>query len=81
MENGSSRTLEQILEEAQALSVEQRIELVHKLLGNSGLSITLGNNSLRADSITQINIMSREDASELLRASATRIGKENKPSF
>ena len=81
MDNGSSETVEKILEEAQALSVDQRIELVHKLLGNSGLSITLGNNSLWADSITQINIMSREDASELLRASATRSGKEDKPSF
>lgn len=76
MENGSKKGVEEILEDIQKLSVDERIELLEKVLGNSGLVVTLGNNSLKAENITQINIMSREDASELLRIIARRIGEK-----
>lgn len=78
MNNGATRNIEEIVKEVKALPFEQQVELVQKLLGNSGLVVTVGNNSLRADSITQINIMSREDASEMLRAVAARIAPDEK---
>lgn len=75
MENGSKNNVEKILKDIQDLSVNERAELLEKVLGNSGLMVTLGNNSLRAENITQINIMSKEEASELLRIIARRVGE------
>ena len=76
MKNGSNKkNLEEIFKDIQNLSIDERVELLEKVLGNSGLIVTLGNNSLKAESITQINIMGKEDASELLRIIARRISE------
>lgn len=47
-------TLEQILEQAEKLSAEDKAKLVNKLLAGSGLSVVLGNNHLTGSVIVQI---------------------------
>lgn len=63
-------TLEQILEQAEKLSAEDKAKLVNKLLAGSGLSVVLGNNHLTGSVIVQINMMGKDDLSEVMHAIA-----------
>ena len=48
-------TLNQILEQTEKLSAEDKATLVNKLLAGSGLSVVLGNNHLSGGSISAAN--------------------------
>lgn len=73
------RALDQILQEIQELSVEERTALVQQLLGGTkpGVSITFGNNGsnhiLRADLVVQINSEDKETIKTVAEALARRI--------
>lgn len=70
--------LEEIFALADKLVVREKAELVERLLGKSGLSVVLDNNQLLEQVIAQINMMSREDLGDILKAIATRISSEGK---
>lgn len=75
------RALDQILQEIQELSVEEKTALVQQLLGGAaktpGVSITFGNNGsnhiLRADLVVQINSEDKETIKTVAEALARRI--------
>lgn len=51
---------------------------MERLLGESGLSVVLDNDQLLEQAIVQVNMMSREDLGDILKAIATRISSEGK---
>jgi len=65
----------------EGLSIEEKAELVQRLLGDqSGLSVVLGNAPLHSWVIMQINRMSRNELSDVLKAITDRIASERKSS-
>jgi hypothetical protein len=73
----SKPSLESLIELAQNLPIDERAELVQKLLGqNSALSVVFGNNQLSGQIIVQINTTDRESLGDILDAIANRIRAE-----
>ena len=66
MSNQKESRIEDILPLAEKLSVEEKAQLVKKLLGTEGLSVVLGNNQISGSIIVQINTMRNEDLSDIL---------------
>lgn len=69
---------EEILGLTENLSVEEKAELIEKLLSGSGLSVVLGNNQMSAQMVVQINMMSKDELGDILRAVATKIATEGR---
>lgn len=67
-----------LLEQAEELFIEEKGRLINKLLAGSGLSVVLGNNHQVGSVIDQINMMDKDDLSEILHAVANRIFREEK---
>lgn len=67
-----------LLEQAEELFIEEKGRLINKLLAGSGLSVVLGNNHQVGSVIDQINMMDKDDLSEILHAVANRIFREGK---
>lgn len=67
-----------LLEQAEKLFIEEKGRLINKLLAGSGLSVVLGNNHQVGSVIDQINMMDKDDLSEILHAVANRIFREGK---
>lgn len=76
MNNFKETSLSDVLPLIEKLPVEEKAQLVKKLLGTEGLSVVLGNNQLSGSIIVQINTMGNEDLSDILRAIATKIEKQ-----
>ena len=65
---------------AKELPVEQRAELVRKLLGNSeGTTLSFGNSSVGAETVYQINLTSREEMALVIEAIAGKIRSDSSP--
>lgn len=80
-ERNVRHTLGEILPMVEGLSIEEKAELVQRLLGDqSGLSVVLGNAPLHGWVIMQINRMSRDELSDMLKVIADRIASEGKSS-
>ena len=65
-------------EQSEELFVEEKGRLINKLLAGSGLSVVLGNNHQAGAVIDQINMMDKDDLSEILHVIANRIFREGK---
>lgn len=76
MNNQKESRIEDVLPLVEKLPVEEKAQLVKKLLGTEGLSVVLGNNQLTGSIIVQINTMGKEDLSEILKAIALKIEKQ-----
>jgi hypothetical protein len=72
-----SPSIEELLDLADGLPVEQRATLIQKLLGqNPGLSVVFGNNQLSGQIVVQINTADREAIGDVLDAISDRIRTE-----
>lgn len=76
MNNFKETALSDVLPLVEKLSVEEKAQLVKKLLGTEGLSVVLGNNHLSGSIAVQINMMGNKDLSDILTAIATKIEKQ-----
>lgn len=82
VQSSDRKALEQLLQEIQELSIEERATLVQQLLGGTypsspGVSITFGDNGinhvLQADLVVQINSEDKEAIKTVAEALARRI--------
>lgn len=63
-----------VYEKAKNLPIDERVELVKRLLGNHGTTtVCFGNSSVTADTVYQINLMSPDDMALVLEAIASKI--------
>lgn len=70
--------LDDLMGQVADLPVDQRAELVQRLLGEqSGLSVVFGNNQLSGQILVQINTSDRESLGDILDAIANRIRTES----
>jgi hypothetical protein len=67
--------LEALFNSVDSLSVEQKAELVQKLLKSPSMSVVIGNNQLRGDIVIQINTMDNDALAQILNVVAERIAK------
>lgn len=67
--------LEALFNAVDNLSVEQKAELVQKLLKSPSMSVVIGNNQLRGDIVIQINTMDNDALAQILNVVAERIAK------
>jgi hypothetical protein len=65
--------LEALFNTVDNLSVEQKTELVQKILKSPSLSAVIGNNQLRGDIVIQINTMDNDALAQILQVVAERI--------
>jgi len=73
-DKNKSPTLDEVLPVVESLPVEEKSELVQRLIGkHSGLNVVLGSNDLCDSIIGLISMMSRDELSEILKAIAQRI--------
>jgi hypothetical protein len=70
-------SLDELIDVAQSLPVDQKAALVQRLLGqNSALSVVFGNNQLSGQIIVQINTTDKAALGDILDAIASRIRTE-----
>lgn len=67
--------LEALFNSVDSLPVEQKAELVQKLLKSPSMSVVIGNNQLRGDIVIQINTMDNDALAQILNVVAERIAK------
>jgi len=67
--------LDKLLYEVDDLDPESKALLVKRLLGNSGIHVTFGGNSLSAPVIIQINAMDKDVIADILESVATKFTK------
>ncbi|MCA1992931.1 MAG: hypothetical protein LDL41_12980 [Coleofasciculus sp. S288] len=78
--NCHSSNLEALLQEAQKLSVDEKAELVERLLGKeSGLIVVSQSTHLADFIIAQMNLLSNEGLAYVLRAIADELASEGHP--
>jgi hypothetical protein len=71
-------SLDELIDVAQSLPVDQKATLVQRLLGQkSAMSVVFGNNQLSGQIIVQINMTDRDALGDILDAIAARIRTEN----
>lgn len=68
--------LEHLYLQADRLSVDEKAELIKRLLNSSGLNVTFGNNQLSGSIVVQVNAMDKAAIADILEAIASRIAKE-----
>ena len=74
----SEPNLENLIDLADQLPVDDKAKLVERLLGQqSGLSVVFGNNQLSGQILVQINTSDRETLGDIVDAIATRIKTES----
>ena len=72
--------VDSLYDAAKELPVEQRAELVRKLLGSpEGTTLSFGNSSVGAETVYQINLTSREEMALVLEAIAGKIRSDSSP--
>lgn len=69
--------LEHLYLQADRLSVDEKAELVKRLLNSPGLSVTFGNNQLSGSIVVQVNAMDKAAIADILEAIASRIAKDS----
>lgn len=73
-DNNIKHNLDEIMSIAESLPIEEKAKLVQGLIGKqSGLSVVLDKNFLLSSVIMLINIMSRDELSEVLKAIANKL--------
>ncbi len=72
----NERKVDDLYSVVEDLPVEQKAELIKRLIKSSDLNVTFGNNQLSGTIIVQINTMDQGALAEILQAIASRIATE-----